>query len=268
MSEPGKDLRASLIIPPSDRFHPPRTSNPLNKNSAMSASERLASLRSNRAARGDVNVDYPAEPAARTSAPIKDNTMTKAPSGLPVYGVNEYLSAYQAENKDLIASREAAKSPAAKKLKMDENAAPGPVAVGAKSSKHTIILNDTHQALALPQPHFKFEGSTDSGWTAEVSFVGLDIAELQNVKEPGRFNSKQEAKEATSKRAVDIIEVLKDEGRIKTPVKGSKRKKAQTAAEPGTPTPKENQPPVENYIGQLLGTYNTPSLPSLRKESY
>ena len=199
--------------------------------------ERRASLRSNCSVNADANVK------------------TTAPSALPVYGVSEYLAEYQVENKDMIAAREAAKSPAAKKLKTDKNATPGPVVVGAKSSKHTILLNDLHQALALPQPHFTFEGSGDSGWTAEVSFLGLDIAALQKIKTSDRFNSKQEAKEATSECAVGIVERLKEDGVITTPVKG-KRKATQTPAELGSSSPNADQPLVENYIGQLLGRYS------------
>jgi hypothetical protein len=179
------------------------------------------------------------------------------PNQLPVYGVDEYLSKFQAEHKDHIAARGAAKSPAAKKMQLGENTAPEPVAIGAKSSKHTILLNDMHQALCLPQPHFTFGGSGDSGWTAEVSFVGLDIDELQHIQEPGHFGSKQEAKEATSRRALSILDALQDEGRIKPPVKG-KKKMSQIEGDSVQQHLKQDQQPVENYIGQLLGMSSLP----------
>ncbi|KAH8728377.1 hypothetical protein GQ44DRAFT_824203 [Phaeosphaeriaceae sp. PMI808] len=90
----------------------------------------------------------------------------------------------------------------------------GPVAVGARSSQYTIALHAKYQALGIPQPLFNFTGASNVGWSAQVSFPGLDIAELQGIKDGSYSSSKQEAKERSSELALNILEQLEREGRI------------------------------------------------------
>jgi hypothetical protein len=175
--------------------------------------------------------------------------------GMPIEGVmkiDDYLNMHQADHDAHIPTPAA---PAPKKSKPNnENAAPLlPVAVGARSSKHTILLHERCQALGIPQPLFTYGGGGDSGWTISVSFPGLDVEELQDINEEGKFNSKQEAKEASSKTALAILEELVKEGKVKKAEKvKAKKKKSTTGASQQEVQERE---PSENYVGQLLGKY-------------
>lgn len=149
------------------------------------------------------------------------------------------------------ANASAIATPPPKKGKPSQNVAPlVPVAIGARSSKHTILLHDKYQKLGIPQPVFMYGGGGDIGWTVEVNFPGLKAGELQGIKEKGRFNSKQEAKEASSKTALKILERLESEGKVKK-VEKSKRKSV-SAAVPAQQGKVEKEP-GPNYVGQLLG---------------
>lgn len=90
----------------------------------------------------------------------------------------------------------------------------GPVALGSQSSKHTVDLHAKYQALGIPQPMFTFHGSSDRGWSGEVSFPGLDADELQDIKDDTIYSSKKEAKEGLSKQALEILVRLEEQGKI------------------------------------------------------
>ncbi|KAI4915992.1 hypothetical protein J4E90_004438 [Alternaria incomplexa] len=134
-----------------------------------------------------------------------------------------------------------------------------PVAVGARSSRHTILLHEKYQALGIPQPLFIYGGGSETGWTVSVSFPGLDDAEeLQGLKfeEERKFNSKQEAKEAMSQKALGVLEELEREGRVKKGGKGKKKKGGiegeGKAVEKGKEEKEKEKGPGENYVGKLL----------------
>ncbi|KAI4953408.1 hypothetical protein J4E91_002255 [Alternaria rosae] len=129
-----------------------------------------------------------------------------------------------------------------------------PVAVGARSSRHTILLHEKYQALGIPQPLFTYGGSGETGWTVSVSFPGLDDAEeLQGLEfdEERKFNSKQEAKEALSQKALAVLEELEKEGRVKKGGKG-KKKTQDISEEQVVQSVKEEKGPGENFVGKLL----------------
>jgi hypothetical protein len=176
-----------------------------------------------------------------------------APVTVPIAGVmsmDDFLSANQEDHDAFLAEREAANARPSKKSKTNPSTPVQPVAVGARSSKHTILLHEQSQALAIPQPVFTYQGDSVTKFSVEVSFPGLPNAEeLQGLKEEGRFNSKQEAKEAVSKSALAVLERLVEEGRV---TKAGKAKKPK--GEPGQQQSKEEES-GENFVGQLLGTH-------------
>jgi hypothetical protein len=118
----------------------------------------------------------------------------------------------------------------------------------ARTSMYTVALYHRNQKIGAPQPLFTYAGSSDSGWTAKVSFPGLDVQEIQELQNEGRYSSKQEAKEALSKIALETLEIAAKEGK---PEKFSKSK---------GPVQEElvkKSEPSLNYIGQLLGKCST-----------
>lgn len=128
-----------------------------------------------------------------------------------ICSMDEFMADFSAEN----ATRESAtvvKQQSSKKTKVASQPGQGPVAVGARTSKHTIALHEKYQALGLPVPSFDYSGSSDHGWTGTVSFPGLDASELQGIKIEKIFPGKQEVKEALSERALTILTRLVDEG--------------------------------------------------------
>ncbi|XPS79782.1 hypothetical protein M3J09_011754 [Ascochyta lentis] len=203
-----------------------------------------------------MEVDRPTQPTTLASAHTGGNATIAAPLN-GVYSLDDFLATHQAEHDAHAATREAANAPPAKKTKKSHGSTPQPVAVGARSSKHTILLHEKYQTLAIPQPVFTFGGSSDTRWTVEVSFPGLANAEeLQGLKQDGRFNSKQEAKEAASKTALAILEELEQAGRVTKAGKAQKPK-----GQPAYHAPKEKEEPGENYVGQLLEFQRSMSAP-------
>ena len=247
MPAAGDDLREHLIAPfASSSFSNPLSSQPtgsIASTSSRSDPPRVHGSVNRKAvasSNSDMEIDYPTEPLAKTSAHAEG-----AGTALPLeMDVNEFLASCQAEHDALMQDREEVKGPPMKKSKTsDTSATPQPVVVGARSSKHTILLFQRCQALAIPLPLFTYKQSYTK-WAVSVSFSGLDdIEELQNLEEDGKFNSKQEAKEAASKSALAILEKLVEEGRITS----AKKRKGQPAL------PKEKAEPGENFVGQLLG---------------
>jgi len=181
------------------------------------------------------------------------------PSSHGVFKLEDFLAKHKAEHDARQEAALAAKNhaaeptqlapPAAKKVRIAADAASlAPVAVGARSSQHIVLLHEKVQALALPLPSFVYSGGTCQGWTVELSFPCLDVQELQGLKEDAVFNSKQEAKEAASKTALAILEQLQEQGRI------GKSRKDKHSSEWGVRQEMGMKEPGPNYIGQLLGT--------------
>jgi hypothetical protein len=119
----------------------------------------------------------------------------------------------------------------------------------ARVSKHTVALHDKCQKLGVPQPFFTYDGSTESGWCAQVGFPGM--AEIQDVRDDKYHASKGEAKEAVSGQVLEVIEKAEREGMFD---------KFDKAKGPAHQAPKEKEEPGPNYVGQLLGIH-IPHLP-------
>ncbi|KAJ8105086.1 hypothetical protein OPT61_g10392 [Boeremia exigua] len=255
MPAAGDDLREYLVVP----LNPSASSSHPLSSRGFSASlnpelrpdtPRFHKSAGHRARSGNMEINYQPQPAPLASAHAADTPMEG------IMSLDDFLTTTQAAHDAHMAARGAVQAPPAKKAKTSKNPAqPQPVAVGARSSKYTILLHEKYQALAIPQPMFTFNGNSVTRWAVEVSFPGLDNAEeLQGVKADGRFNSKQEAKEAASKTALAILERLVEEGRI---VRAGKAKKPK--GEPTQQQPKEKEEPGENYVGQLLARNISPS---------
>lgn len=133
---------------------------------------------------------------------------------------------------------------------VNEKAQPVPVAIGARSSKNIILLNEKFQALAIERPQFTFTGSSEQGWSVKTDFLG------QTLEEARPFNSKQEAKEALSGKALEVIAILEAEGKLRKPEKTKKKKVVGGGEQDGAHA--EEKEPFVNYIGQLLGMYSSP----------
>lgn len=172
--------------------------------------------------------------------------------------LNQNRDAHEAQ-KLVKETRQPAPPPSKKPKPTNQKPSPlTPVAVGARSSRHTILLHEKYQALGIPQPLFTYGGSGETGWTVSISFPGLDDAEeLQGLEfdEERRFNSKQEAKEALSQKALAVLEELEKEGRVKKGGKGKKKKVEAEGEEEVVEKGNEEKEkgPGENYVGKLLG---------------
>ncbi|KAF2846972.1 hypothetical protein T440DRAFT_521391 [Plenodomus tracheiphilus IPT5] len=260
MISPAEDLKRYLIVPSSPLPTGP-TSSPSGDPDPSSRPTGLGILRKQLDSTQNVNmeIDTPTQPTLPGAHTVDD------PSKHGVFKIEDFLAQHKAEHDASVRAQEAAAKTAkpsqtaevvpqlpVKEVKTAADVAPmTPVAVGARSSKHTILLHERYQALALPQPTFIYGGGSDLGWTVEVSFPGLNIKELQGLKADGHFNSKQEAKEAASKLALAVLERMQEEGRIK---KAEKLKKSGGIAggEQQREQEKEAKGSGSNYVGQLL----------------
>lgn len=254
MPAAGDDLREYLIVP---HACPSSSSNSYSSQAARSQLDphlqpdtpRFHKSASRKAESINMEIDSPSQPSPLPSAHAGESAVTVPMNG--VMSLDDFLSANQEDHDAYVAARDEAKAPPAKRSKTKSSTPIQPVVVGARSSKHTILLHDLHQKLAIPQPVFTYRGDGVTKFTVEVSFPGLaDAEELQGLKENGRFNSKQEAKEASSKSALAILERLVEEGRVTKAGKAKKPKGESTQQQP-----KENEEPDENFVGRLLGTY-------------
>ena len=209
-----------------------------------------------------MQVDTPAPPAppptmlaASTEARGNDGVGN---AGGSIFTMDEFLHMNEDARRAQLLAREAkavAGPPASKKMKTNNPTPLTPVAVGARSSKHTILLHEKYQALGIAQPVFTYGGGSLEGWSVSVKFPGLEGAdELQGLSIERKYNSKQEAKEAVSEKALATLEELEREGRVKG---DRKRKKslAGNAVAGLDATGKEDDEPVQNYVGQLLGMF-------------
>lgn len=116
-------------------------------------------------------------------------------------------------------------------------------------SKYTVAVHDKAQKLGIPQPFFTFDGSTAGGWRANVSFPSLE--EIQDLKDDTYHANKSKAKEAVSKRVLEVIEAAEANGMFQH--FGKARGPAQQVS-------KEKDEPGVNYVGQLLGWTFPPAL--------
>ncbi|KAG9188220.1 hypothetical protein G6011_02143 [Alternaria panax] len=249
-----------LILPPSSS--PPSSSPPAGSPSKTVAAhfgidtryDRLGFY--NKAEKRKTEIDTQTQTPVFASAHV-DETMSNSTPLDGVFKIEDFMDQHKDAHQAQILAREAkhaaAASPPSKKSKLNENVAPlKPVAVGARSSKHTILLHEKYQALGIPQPLFTYEGGSETGWTVSVSFPGLDDAdELQGLSEAKKFNSKQEAKEAMSQKALAVLKRLEEEGKVQKAHKSNKKKK-KSAGGQAVQQVEEEKEPGENFIGQLL----------------
>ena len=255
----GEDLKRYLIVPPSSS---PSSSSPAASDSKISVSAHVGTdARYDRqgsydkAEKHTMGVDAPTQPPTLGSAHVEDPMSSSTPLD-GVFKIDDFLNKHKDAHQAQMLAREAKHAPTAgppsKKTKANDNVAPlKPVAVGARSSKHTILLHEKYQVLGIPQPLFHYGGGGETGWSVSVSFPGLDDAdELQGLSEEKRFNSKQEAKEAMSQKALAVLDELEKQGRVQ---KGGKSKNKKDAGGQVVQQVKEEKVPGENYVGQLLG---------------
>ncbi|KAJ4375476.1 hypothetical protein N0V86_007007 [Didymella sp. IMI 355093] len=220
MSAAGDDLREYLIVPPASSSsystsHFDQFGNIHSAPDPQPGTPRFHKFVNRKVENTNMEVDHAAHPSPISAVHASDTSIAIPVSG--VMSLNDFLSSTSVQ----------------------------PVAVGAKSSQHTVKLHELHQKLAIPQPVFTYTGDGVTKFAVEVNFPGLvDAEELQGLKEEGRFNSKQEAKEASSKSALAVLERLVEEGRI------NKAKKPK--GEPTQQQPTEWEELGENFVGQLL----------------
>lgn len=153
-----------------------------------------------------MEVENPTEPMSLPSTHNIDDAVPNNAKLEGVFTMDEFLNTHGSEHAAMKAARSTS---AAMKIPA------GLVAVGARSSKHTIALHMKYQALGIPQPQFTFHGSQGEGWTVEVSFPGLKNEELQVISNGERYARKQEGKEGLSERALNILTRLEEEGKVK-----------------------------------------------------
>ncbi len=87
-------------------------------------------------------------------------------------------------------------------------------------------------------------------WAADMSLPGLEEVQGLTV-DGGVFHSKSEAKEAVSKRALEVIEGMEREGRVRKTRKAVNKSVGATATEDG-----EVKKEQKNWIGLLLGMFD------------
>lgn len=179
-----------------------------------------------------MEIDTPTTAPLMSAHAVEEPSMAAREAGKGaidrVFNLDEYLS----------------QNPPAAPQQSSTSHQPLPRAVGARSSRHTILLHEKYQALAIPQPVFSFSGGSELGWAGKVVFLD------EEVHEGGPFNSKQEAKEALSKRALAVLERLEREGKVARPEKGKRQK---VAVQEVVEKEKEKKEQGPNYVGQLLG---------------
>jgi hypothetical protein len=276
----GEDLKRYLIIP-----HSPSSSFPPSSSPAASNSEKPTFSvhhctdtiyehtpgSCSKAEKHKMGGDTPTQPPPIAVWGAQAEEMDKSTPLAGVFKMDDFLNQHKDAHQAQMLAREtkqaAATTPAppSKNPKTNENTVPlMPVAVGARSSRHTILLHEKYQVLGIPQPQFTYEGGGETGWTASVRFPGLDDAEeLQGLSVERKFNSKQEAKEAVSQRAFAVLEELEKEGRVQKG--GGKSKKKEMNAD--EMVVQQEKGPVENYVGQLLGMFVFSLIPALPRST-
>ncbi|EMD85535.1 hypothetical protein COCC4DRAFT_76101 [Bipolaris maydis ATCC 48331] len=204
-----------------------------------------------KAEESNMEIDTPTRLPVFNSAHTEQDPMARAAPPTGILSMEDFMKQNQDEYQAQREARYSTVSPPAKKATTSENASPFTlVAVGARSSKHTILLHEKYQALGIQQPLFTYEGSSSSSWAASVSFPGLEnVEELQGLSGDKRCNSKQEAKEALSEKALAVLEEMERQGRVKKAEKNRKKSVGGQLEQQQRLTERE---PVENYIGKLL----------------
>jgi hypothetical protein len=154
--------------------------------------------------------------------------------GLAVFSMDEYMAMHEPAIKAEQEQAAASKLPAQKNMSSSSlpGAVPVPVAVGARSSTHTILLNDKGQKLGIERPEFVYKGDSAGGWRVSTSFLGHEFGPV------GPFSTKQQAKEALSEKVLEVLLEMEKEGKFEKGVNVHETAKEQ----------------VTNWSGQLLGT--------------
>jgi hypothetical protein len=176
---------------------------------------------------------------------LSKDEVVQAPRLDGVFSMEDFMGDYEANRAALKAEKSASNAfKRSAPSKSTPKPAPGPIAIGARSSKYKVAVHDKCQKLGIPNAFYEATGDAGSGFSGVVSFPGSNLDEL-NFKDEARYPSKTEAYEAVSKFAFEALEKAEQEGRLARfgRVKG-----------PAHQTPKEKEEPGPNYVGQLLGT--------------
>jgi hypothetical protein len=188
-----------------------------------------------------------------TSKKNKQGTTTETVTpAAPVPPSPAYASPYESSSPNRTCTIEefmAANAPAPKDANLFSMAsnssrasAPQPVAVGARSSRDTVELNERYQHYGLQRPKFHFSGSGEDGWSVTTTFLGKEFEERR------LFNSKHEAKEAVSGKCLKMIKIMEEKGKLQKPQKGKKKVGMDQFADD-----QRDKNETVNYIGLLLG---------------
>lgn len=208
---------------------------------------------------GDMEIDTPAVLTLMPSANVEEKV-----NGLDqldgaqnrVYNLEAYMAAHPPP---------AAKSTPKTTPKPTTSEDAGPRPLGSRSSKYTIELHQKHQALGTPKPEFFITGSGDEGFSGKVVFAGIltddedGNGDVVVEDEDEGFGSKQGAKENLSMKALRVLEKLEGAGRLTSKKEKKKKRKENASMQNEDEGEEKSDEPVVNYIGQLLGTYPSPS---------
>lgn len=169
----------------------------------------------------------PTDPSANHDSATPQPSSHSPPSalqaaGLPIYGVDAYLSA--PENAALLHRAPDRKNPPMRQPNQDLGPAQ-PVSLGSKSSHHTTALNLLCQQKGLTLD-FQIDGDASN-----ANFGGLLKIDDLTITSDERWHSKKEAREALSGMALETVKGM------------DAKKKA-----PGTPGEKD-----KNWVGMLVG---------------
>ena len=261
MSALGDDLRKYLILPNS----PETNSSSYNHSEIHVSRSELEGLKGNSSnSIGDkaeeMEIDYPHQTSTKAipsgnSTTTNDTAMSNDDG---VFKLDDFVTANKAQF-DAEKANKLTTTTSSPDITNNEIQSPiTPIPVGARSSKHIVLLHQKVQALALPQPIFTFHERGQNRWAADLSFPGRleDLEELQRLSVDGVFNSKNEAKEAASKRGMEVIEELEKNGRVSKTRKAVNRSVMENEQEGGALNNQvEKKDPPRNWIGLLLGMF-------------
>ena len=181
-------------------------------------------------------------PTSFPSTPDSSNLHAAAlqAAGLPLFDIDAYLN--DPRNQVVLSSPSAASSPPPKKKRLTSDgggsssstaASTIPVQLGApKTSHNTQALNQLCQSKGLV-PEFKIDGDQDWGFGGSLTVGG------QTIVGEKRWKNKKEAKEGLAEMGLPMVKEMDKVAR-------EKENKA-----PGEPE--------KNWVGMLLGTYQTSS---------
>ena len=160
--------------------------------------------------------------SATPQSPLQSQLLARQATGLPIYGVDDYLAA--PENAALL-RRAPDRKIAPMKQQKAETDPNQPVSLGSRSSHHLVALNLLCQQKGL-MPDFQIDGDAST-----ADFGGLLKVGDVTIASDQRWHSKKEAREALAEMGLETVKGM-----------------AAVRKEPGTPGQQDN-----NWIGMLGG---------------